>query len=492
VAAADAALREHLKISAAELRDDILGDLVILAYRPGPPGKPEQEQGLLLLRARNEKRLAELLERITLVQRTSGDLKQLDERTHHGKTYYHRVEKKGENYYYRNGPVLAFSTREAILRQVMDLEDRSLSAAESRVVTELHRLGADQGLAALWINPRAFDADLEAKAAQGQGGEAVFLRTLLAYWKALNGIALTADLDRDAIELNLTIAVKPDQSLPGGRRLFGTAPRVSDVWARFSDDALLAVAGQVDAAGLTDFVGDFLTDDVRKAVRDSANVRVGAVLGQDLSRDVLPGLGPDWGFAVFAPPADKGWFPQLVWALRVRPGNAGRPLDQNLLSALDSLARAAVFGFNLEHSEAPLFLRTVEQDKAEIKYLANDKLFPPGLQPAFALKDGYLVLASSPDAIRRFGPARPPPAAGEPVPLLRLSLRGWRTYLKDRKGPLTDHLVQDKGLPREEAERRLDNLVDALELFDRLDLSERLVRPGQLTLTCRLRMVAAR
>ena len=43
-------------------------------------------------------------------------------------------------------------------------------------------------------------------------------------------------------------------------------------------------------------------------------------------------------------------------------------------------------------------------DKVEIKYLANDKAYPPGLQPAFALKGGYLVLASSPEAIRRFTP----------------------------------------------------------------------------------------
>ncbi|MCL6441829.1 MAG: hypothetical protein K6T27_10110, partial [Thermoleophilum sp.] len=33
--------REHLQVDLAELRDDILGDAVALAYRPGPPGRPD-------------------------------------------------------------------------------------------------------------------------------------------------------------------------------------------------------------------------------------------------------------------------------------------------------------------------------------------------------------------------------------------------------------------------------------------------------------------
>lgn len=490
LAAADSSLQTYLKITWAELRDDILGDLLVMAYRPGPPGRPEQEQGLLLLRARDERRLADLVERANAVQRQAGDLKQLDERRYHGKTYFHRVDKKGENYYYLHGPVLVFATREAILQQVLDLEGKSLSAGESRVVSELHRLGADQVLAALWVNPRAFDADLEARAGRGQGGEAVFLRTLLAYWKALDGIVFAAAMEHDAFDLRLTLAVKPDATLPGGRRLFATPPRASDLWARFGEHTLLALAGQVDAAGLSNFVGDFLTADVRKAVRDSANVRVGAVLDQDLSRDVLPALGPDWGFAVFAPPADKGWFPQMLWALRVRPGRGKQPVEQSLLGALDSLARAAVLGFNLEHADAPMRLHVVEQDRVKIKYLANDKLFPPGFQPAFAYKDGYLVLASSPDAIRRLGPARTPAAPGEAVPLIRASLRGWRDYLKERRRELAEYLVREKQIPHEEADRRLGNLIDGLELLEGFDLSERWVRPGQLTLGLRLRPAA--
>src|SRR5262245_2402406 len=51
-----ATLDEHLfadlNVSWTQLRDDILGDAVVLAYTPGPPGRPSEEQGLLLIHAR--------------------------------------------------------------------------------------------------------------------------------------------------------------------------------------------------------------------------------------------------------------------------------------------------------------------------------------------------------------------------------------------------------------------------------------------------------
>src|SRR5205814_5860862 len=53
LAGMEAVLKEHLQIDLANLRDDLLGDAVVFAYRPGPPGKPEQEQNLILIRGRD-------------------------------------------------------------------------------------------------------------------------------------------------------------------------------------------------------------------------------------------------------------------------------------------------------------------------------------------------------------------------------------------------------------------------------------------------------
>ena len=46
----DRGLRQSFGAGFDQLRDDLLGDAVVFAYRPGPPDKPDQEQGLILVR----------------------------------------------------------------------------------------------------------------------------------------------------------------------------------------------------------------------------------------------------------------------------------------------------------------------------------------------------------------------------------------------------------------------------------------------------------
>jgi hypothetical protein len=206
-------------------------------------------------------------------------------------------------------------------------------------------------------------------------------------------------------------------------------------------------------------------------------------------REVLPYLGPDWGLWVTAPSApDKEWFPQVTLALRVRPGGNGVPVDRALVNALSSFALLAVLGYNRHHPDQ-LSLKALMQGQVEVKYLVNDKRFPPGCRPAIALKDGYLVLASSPEAIGRFGGASPDRDTGSgarDVPLLRLSLHGVRTFLSERREPLTGYSAGVNRLAKEVVARAIDALLMGLEPLDRLELSQR-GTTGQVTLTLRVR-----
>jgi hypothetical protein len=481
-------LRNHLDVEWTRVRDQILGDCVVLAYRPGPPGKPEQEQGVLLLRAGDATLLANVLDRLNEVQKKAGDLKELKARRHQGKEYFCRVLPHEVQFYYLNGPVLAFTSREELLQRVMGLEGEG-AAAESWLARQLSRLGAAGDLATLWVNPRAFDAQLAEKAAHAQAGEATVLKTFLGYWQAVDGVALTASLNKGALEGRLAVQVREEKLPPAGRTMAAGEARASELWGCFPADAVLAVAGTVDAVAVTDLVSEFLPEEARKGLREAVDRGAAAALGRDVAKEVLPFLGPDWGFCVAAPPAgDRDWFPHVLWALRVRPGDNEKPLDQVLLDALNSAAILGVLGYNNSHPD-PLSLKTVTQDKVEVKYLANDRGFPPGLQPAFAFKSGYLVLASSPAALRRFNPPASAGSAitpGGEVPLVRLSVRELCRFLKDRRQMLAVPVAEKHKLSREEAGLRLDRLVSSLQLFDRLELSRR-VTPGQVTLVLRLR-----
>ena len=107
---------------------------------------------------------------------------------------------------------------------------------------------------------------------------------------------------------------------------------------------------------------------------------------------------------------------------------------------------------------------------------------PPGLQPAFAWKGGYLVLASSPEAVRRFvPPSRGSDADALPdaeVPLVRLALQGWAGYLRTYRKPLSAYLASAYHLSAPEADARVARIVEGLELFDGVEVVQRALRGG--------------
>ncbi len=479
--------QKQLQLDLTRLRDDVFGDAVVLAYRPSPPGEPGKDQGLVLLRARDAKLLEEFVQRINALQQQTGDLQKLERRTHHGVTYYRRVERSGENFYYLRGPVLAFTAQEAILRQAMDRDRLAATEVEPPVAGRLRSLGVDKCLAVLWINPRAFAPELQHKAASAQGTQAAALKRLLVYWKALEGIAVSATLHKD-LELALAIRARVTELPPAAQRFLATAARPSELWSRFPDQALLILAGRIDLAALVELLSEFMTEEARKGFRAAVDRHVEAVLGKDVVRRLLTSLGPDWGFCIAAPPAAaRAWFPHLLGVLRIRSGDAAGSAPLTVLGALNACAMLVVLSHNREHAD-PLSLQTIRQDQVEVKYLVNDNLFPPGFQPAFAFKEGFLVLASSPEAIRRFGAPNLPDTSGssaEEVPLVRLSLRALYTFLKERREPVILYTAKAHGINPEEAGRRLDHLLGVLQLFDRLEVTQR-AASGQATLTLRV------
>src|SRR5262245_38675869 len=68
-------LMKGLMVTPEQLRDDLLGDAFVFAYRKGPPGEEGKEDGLFLLHARDPKLLAQVADRINELQTKSGELK---------------------------------------------------------------------------------------------------------------------------------------------------------------------------------------------------------------------------------------------------------------------------------------------------------------------------------------------------------------------------------------------------------------------------------
>src|SRR5439155_20226148 len=97
----------------------------------------------------------------------------------------------------------------------------------------LRDLGLDGALAALTIQPRAFDAHIAPRNNDRAG------KTVARCWKALDGIGLGLHVKRD-LELSLTIKARADQLPPSARRLLTAARKASELWANFPEGALFA------------------------------------------------------------------------------------------------------------------------------------------------------------------------------------------------------------------------------------------------------------
>lgn len=462
-------IRTHLQIDWATLCDDIVGDAVVLAYWPGSEGNQDRDQGVALVRARNARTLAALMARLNQTQ------PHMEVRKHEAVEYVYWPKGDNPTYYYLRGPLLAISPKEEVLWRIIGRDRLASPTAEPAVTAHLRRLGVDKALAALWINPRAFEPEIQRKASQANAAEAFVLNTVLSYWKALDGIALYGTLQKTDLELGIVIQAQPERLPPAAQKLLVREVRPSDLWRYFPENALVAMAGRVDAVALAELVGSFLPGEARAALREAVERGPGAVLGKrDVVGEVLPCIGPDWGVCVLPPPATgEVWVPAVLAALRIQPGTKGVPLDQAALQALNTLSQLAVISYNASHKDL-ITIQTEMQGKVQVTYLANDQLFLPGFAPAFALKDGYLVVASSPAAIRSFE-AAPAPAAdsAKEVPLLRIALGEVRRYLKDRAAALAPFLAEKSQAPADEIRRHLNELVGALELLDRLEVCQR-------------------
>jgi len=450
-------LKKHFDLDWPGLRDDILGDTVLMAYKPGPANKPDDERGLFLLQVHKPERLTLFIDKLNELQKKSGELKSLTALVHRGKTYYRREQGPKNQYYFVDGTLAAVSAQEEQIRGVLDKQAQA--AKTSPWVKRFQRAGADQAFVTMCINPRMLELDF-VKNKKGDDG-------LPGYWQALDGIFVTFAMRSDAV-ISVAIQANVEQLPKWTRAAFTDTALPSDLWQRFPDPSIFTIATRTDFAGTVEALKLLLPEKDRK--------QLGLGFGVDLFKDVLPNIGPDWGVCVL-PAKDARHLPQMLVAVAVKPG------ANDLVKSLQDFA-ALLLGAHNQKNPDPIRVQTVMQDKVEVKYLSNNKLFPPGLQPACALKDGYLLLASSPEAILAFRKHEPKADNPRETPIVRLSTRELAKVLRQREDSILASLKERQGMSANEAKRNLDSVTSLLELFDRVTLSQH-AEAGQATWTLR-------
>jgi hypothetical protein len=251
------------------------------------------------------------------------------------------------------------------------------------------------------------------------------------------------------------------------------------------DDALAAVAVRVKTAEAVELLNTLLPDRGRTAFDAAVKGTLAPLLGRDRLPRVLDALGPDWAVWAEPPSAGVGPLPVVVGAVRFRTdGPKGAEVGRAVERAVGFGFEAARVSYNAKHADQ-IELEEEATPDARITSLAGPKAFPAGVRPAFAVKGGFLLLATHPDAIRRF---RPPsdvaPAVNGEAVVARLSGTAVRGYLREHAAALAGIVGGDAA----ETERNLAQLATLLEPVDRAEVVVRGTETG-LRLAVRVRTV---
>jgi hypothetical protein len=462
-----------LGITPSDLFQDIVGDAVVFAYTPAPPGDPKGERSVILVRPRKPDTLLKVIDRLNEGQTRSKELKALVAHKHADAPYFERQKPDGPSdfYCFRAG-VFAFSGSESEIKAVIDRAATAPTGAPPALVARMTKLGVADAAAVALVNPRPLDADLAAKVRNAKPDERAFLTKFAEVWAAADGAAVYLALGAGA-EVGVSVQFDPGK-LPAGAKTWLAGDRTpSALWGAIPDDAMLAAAGRVTANDLIDFLGTLHAPDGKPGVRETIEQALGPIVGKDKLPRVLDALGPDWGIWAVPPAKDaKGAVPVVVAAVRVRADDpAGADAAKALTQGLDYGFLMARIAYNTSHKDQ-LELREEKDGDAVIKSLAGET-FPAGFRPCYALKGGYLLLSTSPDAIKSFKAPTGDPKPGGEVPLARFNAAVARDYLSSH-APQLAKLLSAAGAGDEKAlTEQLGGLAAVLEPVERVDLLAR-------------------
>jgi hypothetical protein len=287
----------------------------------------------------------------------------------------------------------------------------------------------------------------------------------MRHWQACDAVAAYLNLGADA-RMGIVVSARPDALPESTRRLFRSMTEASDVISKLPADAMVSLTGRLDLTALRAAAEEFLPDPVRSKAGEAIGRTAGATLGNDTMARLPEAIGPDWGVCL-SPPVQGAAVPVLTIAIRLK-NPADAEVVPRVLESLHTLVTLAVLGYNTSHPNA-VTLGSERQGEVEVRFAANEKVFPPGVRPSYAWKHGYLLVTSHPSAISRF------PAEGGPksttAPVMRFSAPAWVEFLKSQRGPVAAMIAVNDKVSLDEAKKQVDGIVDLLGLISGIELS---------------------
>jgi hypothetical protein len=432
-----AEIERTLGVKLADVRDQVLGDAVVLVVRLPRDDRLDasQARGLLLLRARDPALLERLIAAVNRAQRGSDELERVGDRRR-GETTYHVREfpdgsgRPPEWYVSYADGTFAFSNSEDLIRGVIDRKARESGgsdaaiprkrggghdeagpglAASSRLLGVRRRL-PERPLARLYLDPRAIER-LLASAPRPAKPTDVRIRGMLERHLAAVEYAGAALVCRpDAIVVHAVETLDPSR-VDGWLRRWAADTRASRPECRRVPRTALAVASaHVDGTALREAIYRIVPEADHQRLRNLEAVLTGLMLGQDFSSRVLPKLGPgliayldgpsdstaETAGAAIPPPARGGLFPLVVVIGLSRDGEPGVAISDAVENALRTLM--ALLALDEKRGQGRGAILSSDSAGVSVTTLST----PIPFAYAVDRTGGRLVLGSSASAVARY------------------------------------------------------------------------------------------
>ncbi len=467
-----AEIETALGVPFSVIRDELIGDAVVLVYQPGPGNAPELARGLLLASPRDRPLMVRLVDSLNANQRRSGELTRLDKKGRRGLEYIARNFKPGtrlaEFYAHLDDGTFAWSNSEALIHGVIDRKvGGGPSLKENSAFLGVRSALPDKALASLFVNPRLVERTMAASIRPIEPGQERVLAALGRYLAAVGYAGLALEW-RDGPVLHLHESLDPTKLDPWLKAWLSHPPAPAGWLGQVPETALAVLAAHVDFEAVRGALWDLVPDDDRPGLDNYRQIFQGLLLGLDPNTEILPRLRPGVLAYIEARPeiGVRPLFP-IVGAV----GWSDQPGEGELSPPIDNALRTALAAFAIDPARKARHLRIESRKVGE----ARSTELTDGATALFAYRvdpDG-VVLGNAAEAVARFGSAKLPSAIREVrkayfpeaetyavVDLIRL-VRVVRTY----RGAIAGQLATQANRPLDDLDRDLGQWLALADLF---------------------------
>lgn len=475
---ARAEIEQVLGMRLQTLRDDILGDSVVLSLHPGRPDMPANVRGLVLVQPRDAAALERLVSSINDQSRKDKRFERIEPRHWHDAAYSVRLPQAGgepsDAYAFLSTGVFAWANSEALLREVIDRHAASPPAEIPAWITTQRLHLPKDALASLQVRASVLADAIEAtRTAEGRSNDPVDALARSAA-RSLESVGMAVRL-QDDVECHLLVHLDPDRLEPSLRRLL-QSPRAQtgEDWP-IPPSAFAVAAGSWNYAGMLDLILEAVPEDQRPDVSMIETALSGMALGLDVRKEIILNLGPATQFLALQRSATGGategggpgpHWPEGVFSVQLRG-------EARLAAALANALRTLFAVASLDEKTAPKNPKLdARQGSNEwtIHWSAGDAEVVVWVTPS------RLVIGSSEAAVGavRENAAQPVSSvletlrakqANDAVFFLGIDHTGLARWIDGNREWLAAQSSADSGQAIDKSRRELENLVALLGLF---------------------------